>query len=781
MAQPDEGSPEGRPAGTGAPAGGNRLPALPTLMVGRERELAAIGALFADASVRVVTLVGPGGVGKTRLAIEFAASDAASTLGSTWFVPLAPITDPALIPQAMMRALGLEAISGMAVLDVLAARMGEERMLLVVDNVEHVVEGASRFAALLQRCPGLRMIATSRVPLDISGEHILRLQPLPVPEPATHLSPAIASQSSAVRLFVDRATAVFAEFQLTASNAADVAEICRRLDGLPLAIELAASRSGQFSPRILAERLASRMNLLAAGPRDAPGRHQTLQATVAWSVELLPEDGRRLWRWLGLCEGGFSLETAEAFAPVLAVDRDAIAPIVETLAHHSLVLPIAGRSGEPRFLMLETTRQVAIDALADDPRREEAWDALAGRLAAFCREAEPGLMGPDSVTWFHRVEDELPGIRAVLARARDRGDVESALRMLGDLGWFWTDPTYVAEGRAWLEPLLARADETVAPIVRAKASSTAGMLANWHDDQEVALGHATTAIALWRELGDDARIAESAINLGNVDLDLQRDDAADQWFREAQVHAQAAGDPWLIAAAANLRGVVAANAGQYREAIHWHEAAIRGWEAAGFLGHVITAVQSLAWTRFEAGDIAESRRAYRRILALAADSPDVPEVPVAVMGAALFAHREGRDALATRLLAAGVRERERLGLPLRPRVQERIDSTMASLRESLGPVGFTRAWTDGRAMSSAEARAATAEVLGGDDESLGALSPREREVLQLMMDGTSDEDIAAALFISRRTASKHVASILEKLDAPNRTAAVSLAIRRGIV
>ena len=759
-----------------------QLPSPSTRLVGREREIAAIGGLLADEAVRLVTLLGPGGVGKTRLALAVGAEAVARGEWSVRFVPLSAISDASLVPQAVLRALGLEAIPGRRVIDVLAASIGDAPLLLLIDNVEHVVaDGARLFARMLERCPGLRLLVTSRVPLEISGEHIQRVQPLTLPARHPHLSAAEAGASTAVQLFVDRATAVFPEFRLTAANAPDVAEICRQLDGLPLAIELVASRSGQFSPRVLASRLSQRISLLETGPRDAPSRHRTIQATVEWSVDLLPPPERRLWRWLGICEGGFAMETAEAFAPLLGVGRDGIAPMVATLVHHNLLLPIAGRSGEPRFLMLETTRQVAHHALAGDPELDAAWEALTAHLAGFCAEAEPGLMGPDSLVWFSRVEDHLPSIRAVIAHDRERGAIERPLRMLGDLGWFWTEPTYVAEGRSWLEPLLAMMDEGVPVDVRAKAAGAAGMLANWHDDQEVAHAHATTALTLWQELGDDARIAEAAITLGNVDLDLRRYDAADRWFREALDRAGRIGDTWLVSAASNLRGVVAIAQGRHRDAVRWHETALRGWEAEGYEGHVIAALQSLGWAHLEAGDRADARRAYRRVLELAEGAPDVPEVPAAFLSTGLMVHQEGRDALAARLIAAGLHGREVLGLPLRPGVQARIDAAAATLRETLGEVAFARSWSDGRAMSVRDAIAVAREVLAESGEAMDALSPREREVLDLMMEGASDEEIANGLFISRRTASKHVASILEKLGAPNRTAAVSLAIRRGLV
>ncbi|MGC4108469.1 MAG: LuxR C-terminal-related transcriptional regulator [Thermomicrobiales bacterium] len=779
--QPEERDPEQGIAGNAGVFAGEGIPAPTTLLVGRDREIGAIEALLADESVRIVTLVGPGGVGKTRLALAVAGATVAQDAFDVRFVPLSPIVDASLVPQAVMRALGLEAIPGLPVLDILAASIADAPFLLLIDNVEHVVAGAALFVDLLHRCPALRLLVTSRMPLEISGEHIVRVQPLSLPERRAQVSVAEVSQSAAVQLFVDRSRAVFAEFRLTASNAADVAEVCRRLDGLPLAIELAASRSGQFSPRVLAERLSSRVSLLDAGPRDAPSRHRTIRATVEWSVDLLPERERALWRWLGNCEGGFSLETAETFAPLLDVDRDAIAPMLATLADHSLLLQVAGRSGEPRFLMLETTRQVAHDAMTVDPQASSVWDALAERMAEFCTTAEPGLMGPDGVVWFHRVEDELPTIRAVLVRDWERGETARCLRMLGDIGWFWTDATYVAEGRSWLGPMLAESDERIPSEVRAKAASAAAMLANWHNDQAAAQEHGAMALALWQEMGDDARIAEAALNLGNVALDLRQYDEADRWFREAYDHATRADEPWLVAAASNLRGVVAGAQGRTRDAIRWHETALRSWEATGFEGHALAALQSLGWVHLSIGELMESRRAYRRILDLAMGKTDAPEVPLAFIGAALMVRHEGRDALAARLMAAGMRGRDALGLPIRPNIQEQIDAAVAGLRETLGEVAFARSWSEGRAMSFAEATSLTREVLAETGEAMDALSPREREVLELMMEGASDEEIANVLYISRRTASKHVASILEKLGASNRTAAVSIAIRRGVV
>lgn len=754
------------------------LPSLVTRFVGRHDEIAAIVTLLAEDDVRLVTLVGPGGVGKTRLALAIASRP--EYAGRVRFVSLTAITDPALIPQAIMRALGLEAVPGAPIIDVLVGSLGQTSLLLVVDNLEHVVEGVTVLAELLQRCRGLRLLATSRIPLDLSGEHVIRVQPLALPSRMAKLSMEAVAEAAAIQLFVDLAHSVMPSFQLSAANAEDVVEICRRLDGLPLAIELAAARSAQFAPRLLRERLGRRLTVLEPSMRDTPRRQRTLRDAVEWSVDLLPDLERTLWRWLGICDGGFTMETAECFAPVLAVDPEMIAPMVDMLVRQSLLVQGNDSLGEPRFFMLETTRSIANEAMQQESRREEVWAAFSDRLQTFCRDAEPGLMGPESGVWFARVEAELPGIRAVLARERLLGRRERALHMVGDIGWFWSDPVYVAEGRSWIEPLLA-AHGDVASRSLAKAVGAAGMLAGWHNDHERARIYAKQALDLWRDIGDHARIAESAINLGNVELDLQRYPQADALFRDAEEHARLAGDVWLMAAAANLRGVVAQAEGRYRDAVRWHEAALSGWEAAGFPGHAMSALQSLGWTRLEMGDTNGARNAYLRMLELGDDLVNLSETPLALMGAALLAHREGRDALATRLLSTALRERSSLGLPFRPVIQRAIDEVLSDMRDSLGESAYARAWSDGRAASYDAMILLARSVLREGEAKMAPLSPREREVLELLIDGSSDEEIAQQLSISHRTVSRHVGSILGKLGAPNRTAAATIAARQGVI
>ncbi|MDX1530072.1 MAG: protein kinase, partial [Rhodothermales bacterium] len=439
-----------RDAQAGAPArASSALPAPLTSFVGREVEVERLGRLLEAA--RLVTLTGPAGTGKTRLAVEAARRIEHGFADGAAFVPLAPVRDPALVPSALAQALGVEA-SGPALPDALADALRGCELLLVLDNFEQVTAAAPAVGALLGACPRLRVLATSRVPLRLSGEREAPVPPLAVPEPEATPDPDGLLAHAAVRLFVERAQAVDPAFALTPENAAAVAALCARLDGLPLAIELAAARTKLFAPAALLARLGHRLDLLANRMHDRPARHHTLRQALAWSYDLLGPEEQRLYRRLGVFRGGCTIEAAEAVAGLDGADDvlDGLAALVD----HSLLRTTTGADGEPRFEMLETVRTFALERLAEAGERAEAQGAHAHHVLDLAERAAPELTGAEQGTWLDRLDAEHDNLRAALDAAEADGDTGLGLRLGTALWRFWLVRGHLAEGRRRLERLL---------------------------------------------------------------------------------------------------------------------------------------------------------------------------------------------------------------------------------------------------------------------------------------------------------------------------------------
>ncbi len=728
--------------------------------------------LLQEPAVRLVTLTGPGGIGKTRLALAVAGE----VDGEVAFVPLASISRPELVSTAILRALDLEHIGTQPIQHMLRDALRERHLLLVLDNFEHLLAGASLVTDLLGACPHLTILATSRARLGQSGEHVVPVEPLAVPSSAQISSLGEIAASSGVRLFVDRARAVHPPFALTEHNAAAIAAICRRLDGLPLAIELAAARSDVLSPQALAARLEQRLELLTGGPIDTPERHRTMRATVAWSVELLGDTDRVFWERLGVFAGGFTAEAAEAIGQHPST-IDALGMLID----QGLLRPTANAEGEPRFTMLETAREHALDQLAARGATQAARDAHASYYASLATTVEPGLMGPQPDLWFNRAEADIANFRAALEWLCDRGQIQTALELAGALAWFWTAPNYIAEGRAVYDGLIERAGPDVAPSVLAKALMAAGDLADWHVDTERSIALHQRALTSWREAGDRGGMARSLRCLGSSAIDRFTFDEAVALLSEARTLSLDTGDVWTASAAANLLGLATRMQGDIERAMAWHEQALREWQQRGDRSHLPTALAGLGWCLIDAARDQQAWETFEAAIAITGDTEADWDAAWSLAGCAALAARHGQPVTAARLLAATAHQRRQLGISLRPPHQYTFDQLANDVRATLGNAAFTRAWSAGETMSVAdavrEARSVTVPAGAEDD----GLSRREREVLAMLVEGASDLEIAEALFITRRTASKHVAAILEKLGASNRTAAATIAHRRGLV
>jgi predicted ATPase/class 3 adenylate cyclase len=647
--------------------GGGDFPALRTLdatnlpltwsgLVGRQAELAELAGLLSNGA-RLLTITGPGGTGKTRLALQVAAELVGTVSGGVFWIPLAGLADPELVPSEIAQVVGAP--------DDLGGFLRGRELVLLLDNFEHLVDAAPSVGALLAGSPGLRVLVTSRAPLRLSGEREYRLEPLPA--------------ADATELFVERARAAGRELVPDAT----VEAICLRLDGLPLAVELAAARTKLLAPERLLERLDSALPLLTGGTRDAPERQRTLRATLEWSYDLLDQPLRELHARLGVFAGGVSLEAAEA---VCGAELDTLAALVDS----SLLRPI----GDDRLLMLETVREYALERLETLQAVDEVCRRHAEFFALLAEDAYRGRVEAEE-EWSRRLDEEQDNLRAALDWLADR-DADASLRVAGALGWFWLSRALVGEGRSRLETTLA--GSAAGGAARARALAAAGALAGRGGDAELGRELLEQGVALWRELGERAEEAATLIALGwFLVYDAQDEEASLCAFEESSALFRDLGDSTgeTLALVGAGQALVALGEVERAEALS-HDLLER---AGGDVRIEHFAQHFLADCALLRGDVADAGVRYRVSVEAALRLGDVIETSVEVQGVAMAAAGAG-DARLALLLAASVEALwESLGISLSVEFWDRLlERYIGDARRALGPEAEL-VWAEGRTLT----------------------------------------------------------------------------------
>jgi predicted ATPase len=600
-------------------------------LIDREQEVALVQDLLQRADVGLLTLTGPGGVGKTRLAIQVTTDLASQFADGVAFIGLSSLKDPELLELTVAQALGVSEADGQSIDERLLAYLRPRQLLLLLDNAEQLLAAAPLATRLLDAAPRLKLLVTSREPLRVRDELVVPVLPLALPDIEHLPDPDSLSRVPAVALFVERVREVQPAFALTADNAQAIAEICRRLDGLPLALELAAARSTVLPPAALLARLVHRLPLLVHGARDVPQRQQTLRNTIAWSYDLLAESEQALFRRLAVFAGGFTLEAVQAVcvldaAPTASpseADDGAVLDQLAQLLDKSLMQPQQGTGGEPRFTMLETIREYATEQLLASGEEATVQEQHAHYFLRLAEEVWPHLSSPQWDSWVERLEREDANLRAALAWSKANKDrVEIGLRLAGALSWYWFLRDDVREGRTWLEAMLERTDGTDRSAARGKALVGAGWLAWEEGDYQAASPRAEEGLSIVRERGDKRWIGNAEWLLGLVRMGQRNSAAARPLLEESLTLFKDLGDVWGEAYTLYLLGTAAYFSGDRAGARAHYEESLRLFQEQGDVLYASLLVSALEAVILPQGDEEMAHSLYEQSLPLLRASRD---------------------------------------------------------------------------------------------------------------------------------------------------------------
>ena len=766
------------------------LPVPPSSFLGRERELAEVRRLLGR--TRLLTLTGAGGSGKTRLALE-----AASHVSQDDFpdgialVLLAPLTNPELVVPTIAQVLTLRERANLPLRDALVAYLRPRRLLLLLDNFEHLLEAAPLVADLLATCPRLVVLATSREALRLRAEHEFLVPPLELPSVDRDARPAELLHCPSVELFGQRAAQLVPDFKVTPNNARTVADICLRLDGLPLAIELAAARAKVLSPALLLERLEHRLPLLVSGARDLPARQRTLRDTVAWSYDLLVPGDQRLFRRLAVCAGGCTLETAEALAEADADVGRQVLDRLASLVDKNLLRRNDAPDGEPRFVMLETIREFALEQLQAAGELEETRGAHAAYYLGWLATADPRRSRVPPRGWVHRLDAEYDNLRAAVRWSLDHGNVPAVVAAGTALTRYGILRGYLRELRQWWDEALERSTGLDPRLWPTAAFLLAIVLFIQGDDGHV-LPLLEESYARFRALGDRWGMAHALLQLGDasprrsdpqVAVPLLRE--AEALFRELEQHEDVAWSLWCRGNIAQLQGDCAAAEALYTQGlavvrgVGWPTSIAQAIGLESLEGNMLEGLGSVALLR---GDLGRAEDCARKAALLGAQLASPDHLAIDALQLAAVALGRGDGMRAARLLGAAEGLWGAVASDILPVYRRIYDHQCTDLSRRLGDRAFASARAQGRRMSLPET-AAFALAAADDPASadpLAALTQREREVAHLAARGLTNREIAAALGLAEGTARVHVEHILGKLGLHSRAQLAAWAAERGV-
>ena len=682
------------------------LPVFLTPLLGREREVEEIGELLGQTAVRLLTLTGTGGIGKTRLGIEAARKADDHFPDGVAFVALAPLGDAALVIPTVSQVLGLRETAGMHPLEVLCRYLRERKFLLVLDNFEHVAEAAPELADLLGSCPNLSLLVTSRAPLRVRGEREYPVSPLAVPGPTRMPEVEEVAQTPAAKLFIERAEDAAPAFELTQANAAAVAAICWRLDGLPLALELAAAQTRFLGPKALLFKLDQALQ--AGGARDLPERQRTMHATLDWSHNLLHNHEKELFRRLSVFSGGFTLEAAEAVGGAQESGDEKVLVLLGNLVEQSLVLAEPDEQGdEIRYRMLEPVRQYAWEKLEEDKEAGEVRLRHAGYYLALAEEAEPRIKGYEQVEWLDRLEAENDNLRAAIGRSLEAGDVPTAARFGWALAMYWVMRTRHGEGRLLMEQTLAQGGEELPAQMRTRALWALAVCVYGSGDNERMMAVAEEGVTLSRLAGDRHGEAYTLGVLGYAALHLGKLDRAERVLGESLEMVREQGDAWRAAHILNHLTVVALNRGEDQRAARHAEESLALTRQTGDRYAANVALSLLAQMAWASDEHERATGHWREALRLSYELANKANSASSMQGLATVAGARGELRRAARLLGAAEALLEAAGLVLYAYTSYMSNDphqrATSAAREELGERAWKEARDEGRAMTFEQA------------------------------------------------------------------------------